>query len=128
MTKRRPISSGMKKFAEEIGAIRGGRPDWYAVAALLAETFAPHLLDGAPVSHPPGRPPKENWFWLAHDVELIVRQRGCTVKEACRRLAKGETPHRVRFTDGRGDRRPGRIQSGRWKGTKPLTLEQRYYE
>jgi hypothetical protein len=118
----------MLQFAKEIGAIHGGRPDWYAVAELLAETFAPQLLKDGPSSRPAHRPQKENWFWLVHDVELIVRQRGCTVKEACRRLAKGEKPHLVRITVGPGDRRQAQIQSGKWKGTKPRTLEQRYYE
>jgi hypothetical protein len=115
-------------------AFHNGRPDWYAVAEFLApyafEHFPELLLDDTPASNSrPGRPAVE-WYWLAHDVELIRRQRpGCTVKAAIGRLAKGEAPHRVLVTNaGTGERRPARVQSGPWKGQKPRTLEQRYYE
>jgi hypothetical protein len=130
---RRQIRASMLRFAKDIDAMRHGRPDWYAVAEFLvpfaAEQFPQLLRDDLPASRPAHRPPKENWYWLVHDVDLIRRQRRkCTVKEACRLLAKGEAPHRVLVTSADGRRRPGRIQSGRWAGMQAQTLEQRYYE
>jgi hypothetical protein len=122
----------MRQFAKNIDAIRNGRPDWYAVAEFLvpfaAEQFPELLRDDVPANGPAGRPPKENWYWLVHDVDLIRQQRHCTVKKACQQLAKGVAPHVGRITLGSGDRRSVRIQSGKWEGTKPKTLEQRYYE
>src|SRR5262249_47335813 len=47
---RRRIRYGMVQFATEIGAIRGRRADWYAVAEHLAEKYAPHLLGDLPAS------------------------------------------------------------------------------
>jgi hypothetical protein len=115
----------MMQFATKIGAIRGGRADWYAVAEHLAETYARHLLGDLPVSRPAHRPTKENWFWLVHDVRLVRQQRNCTVKQACRLLAKGEAfPNVVTLPTGES----ARIQAGKWMGMKPRTLEQRYYE
>lgn len=123
----------MLQFAKEIGAVRNGRPDWYAVAEYLVPFAAgkfPQLLgDDSPASRPAHRPPKENWFWLVHDVNLIIRQKeGCTVIEACRLLAKGERPHRVFAYNQAGESREVYIQSGKWRGMKPRTLEQRYYD
>jgi hypothetical protein len=121
----------MQKFAKTIDAVRNGRPDWYAVAEFLvpfaAEQFPELLSDDVPANDGPGRPPKE-WYWLAHDVDLIRRQRHCTIKRACLQLAKGERPYLTRVTLGSGERQSVRIQSGKWKGEKPRTLEQRYFE
>jgi hypothetical protein len=123
----------MVEFAKCIDAVRNGRPDWYAVAEFLApfafEHFPELLLDDMPAANGrPGRPAIE-WYWLVHDVDLLIRQRKCrTVKVACRLLAKGEEPYRVRVTTGEGKRRAARMQSGPWKGKKPRSLEQRYYE
>jgi hypothetical protein len=122
----------MLQFAKDIGAMRNGRPDWYAVAERLAPFAAgefPQLLqDDFPVSRPAHRPRKEDWYWLFRDVDLVRRQRNCTVKKACELLAKGEKPYRARYTVSAGERHWIRIQSGAWQGTKAKTLEQRYYE
>jgi hypothetical protein len=125
----------MLEFAKRLDAVRNGRPDWYAVAEFLTQPFAfeqfPELLlDDMPAkTRPEGRPAIE-WYWLVHDVELLRRQRpGRTVKGAIKLLTDGEAPHRVLVTDaGTGERRPARIQSGPWKGQKPRSLEQRYFE
>jgi hypothetical protein len=124
----------MVEFAKRIDAFRNGRPDWYAVAEFLApfafEHFPELLRDDMPAKNRPEGRPAIEWYWLVHDVELIRQQRpGYTVKAAIKLLANGEAPHRVLMTDaGTGERRPGRIQSGLWKGQKPRSLEQRYYE
>jgi hypothetical protein len=130
---RRRVRSSMLKFAKTVDAIRNGRPDWYAVAEFLApfaaEQFPELLSDDVPARGRPGRPHKENWYWLVHDVDLVRRQQHCTIKKACLQLAKGEAPHLSRITLGSGERRSVWIlQSGKWKGEKPRTLEQRYYE
>jgi hypothetical protein len=41
---KRRIRFAMIDFAKRIGAMRGGRPDWYRVAERLAEISKPELL------------------------------------------------------------------------------------
>jgi hypothetical protein len=121
---RRRIRESMVQFAKEIGAIHGKRADWYAVAEHLAETYAPHLLGDLPASLPAHRP-RGNWFWLVRDVGLVRQQENCTVKKACWLLAKGKAfPNVVTLQTGVS----ARMQAGKWRGMKPRTLEQRYYE
>jgi hypothetical protein len=122
---RRRIRDSMVQFAKEIGAIRGGRADWYAVADHLAERYAPHLLGDLSASLPAHRP-RGNWFWLVRDVGLIRQQQNCTIKEACRLLAKGKAFPNVVTILPTGE--SVRLQAGKWRGMKPRTLEQRYYE
>lgn len=136
----------MIEFAEQLGAMRGGRLDWYAVAERLAEIAKPDLLKDPPVSKPVGRPKREtNLSWLYTDVRMMMRRRGrgCTIKKACELLAKGEMPHRIPVTvppggmniilpDGiKAALAPGtkftmRGVMGNWKGKIAKTLVQDY--
>jgi hypothetical protein len=121
---RRRIRDGMVQFATDMGAIRGGRADWYAVAEHLAETYAPQLLGDLPASRPAHRP-RQDWFWLVRDVGLVRQQQNCTVKQACHLLVKGKTfPNVVTLPTGESVR----MQAGKWMRMKARTLEQRYYE
>jgi hypothetical protein len=114
----------MVRFATEIGAIHSGRADWYAVAERLAETYAPNLLGDLPAGLPAHRP-RQDWFWLIHDVHLVRQQQTCTIKKGCWLLAKGKAfPNVVTLPTGES----ARIQARKWVGMKPRTLEQRYYE
>jgi hypothetical protein len=132
----------MLEFAKQIGAIRGGRPDWYVLAEHLAAIAKPDLLKDPPVSKPVGRPKREtNLSWLYMDVRMMMRRRGrgCTIKRACELLAKGERPHRIPVTvppggmnvilpDGtKATLTPGtkfmmRGVMGNWKGKKVKTM------
>jgi hypothetical protein len=121
---RRRIRDGMVQFATDMGAIRGGRADWYAVAEHLAETYAPQLLGDLPASRPAHRP-RRDWFWLVRDVGLVRQRENCTIQKACWLLAKGKAfPNVVTLPKGESIR----VQAGKWVGMKPGTLEQRYYE
>lgn len=121
--------------------MRGGRPDWYAVAEHVTEIAMPDLLKDPPVSRPVGRPKRTtNYGSLYTDVSLVMRQRpGCTIKRACQLLAKGELPHRIIVTvppggmnvtlpDGiKATLEPGtkvtmRGAMGNWKGKKVKTM------
>jgi hypothetical protein len=114
----------MVRFAKAIGAMRNERPDWYAVAEYLAESYAPHLLGDLPASRPAHRP-RQDWYWLARDVGLVMQQENCTIKEACRLLAEGKAfPNVVNLPNGGS----ARLQAGKWRGKNPDTLEQRYFE
>ena len=71
---RRRIRPGMLEFAEQIGAMRGDRPDWYAVAEHVAEIAMPDLLKDPPVSRPVGRPKRTtNYSSLYTDVSYSPR-------------------------------------------------------
>ena len=106
---------GMREFAKQIGAMRSGQPDWYAVAEHLAEIARPDLLKDPPVSRPVGRPKKRR-FWLYADVTLVMQQKGCSVIEACRLLAKGELPRRITVV--RADRTKA-VMRGAFANWKP---------
>jgi hypothetical protein len=114
------IRQGMLDLAKQIGAMRKGKPDWYMVAEYFAAIAHPELLESPPISRPVGRP-KKNRIWLVYDVNLL-RLTGCTIKEACRRLADGECPNRVSWPMLDGTTRTGRMQMGLWTGKKVNTL------
>ena len=98
---RKRIKSGMTKFARELGAMRGKRPDWYLVAEHLAGIARPDLLD-SPSNKGPGAPGID-WTMLFFDVDLVMRQKRCTITEACKELCRGYLPYcsTVTFLDGR---------------------------
>ena len=122
---RKRIKSSMLKFARELGAMRGKRPDWYLVAEHLAEIARPDLLDSP--STGPGRK-GNNWFFLVTDVNLVQRQKDCSVEDACGWLVEGYLPHHVTATLPDGTQVKGRAASEKWKGREPENMRQRYYQ
>jgi hypothetical protein len=105
--------------------MRGGRPDWYRVAEHLAAISQPELLaeDGA-TTRGPGRPKNEDDF-MAMEVHRVMWSFGVGVREACRRIARGDKVP-IRKVHGAPTGRWVTLGSP-WKGKHPRTLEQRYF-
>ena len=118
----------MRELAKQLGAMRGGQPDWYAVAEHLAETARPDLLKDPPLSRRVGRP-KENWDGLYDDVRLVMQQKRYRgVLKACKDLSKGYLPRQINWRAPDGTVLKLRAAYGEWKGIKPRTLQQRYQD
>ena len=116
------IRQAMVDFAKHIGAMRGGRPDWYRVAEALAAIAKPELMKGEAKDTHLGRPKNDDDF-LAVEVQRVMWTFDVGVREACRRIARG---YKVPLPTLPG--KPPRWTVGSpWKGTKPGTLEQRYF-
>jgi len=118
------IKMALVDFAKRVKAMRNGRPDWYLVAEHLAAISHPELLaeDGA-TTHGPGRPKNDDDF-LAMEVHRLVWSFDVGVREACRRISRGDKVP-IRKVHGAPT---GRWTHGSpWKGTNPGTLEQRYF-
>src|SRR5215213_7016317 len=113
------IRPAMLRFAKEIGAWKGNRPDWYLVAEQLAEIAVPELLSEEPSGRGPGRPPapergihdRDDFF--AAEVHRVQWSFGCGVKEACCIIAKGSKKVPLPTRSGQPKRS---ITSGPWKG------------
>jgi hypothetical protein len=127
--KKKSIKLRMVEFAREIGALRSdGNPDWYMVAEDLAATYRPELISGPRSGKPVGKPPRD-WFGLCLDIDAVRRRwPGCSVDEACQKLADGEHPHRVPVTALDGSQVTMRVVLGRWKGQDWAGLKSRYYQ
>jgi hypothetical protein len=118
------IKLAMVNFANRIGAMRNGRPDWYAVAVALAEISKPELLaeDGAMTTRGPGRPKNENDF-LAMEVHRVMWAFDVGAEEACRRIERGDKVPLATRPD-----KPPRFTFGSpWKGIRCTTLASRYW-
>ncbi len=112
------IKPGLLAFAQGLGAVKGGRPDWYRVAEHLASEFLPELLVGEPDTRGEGRP-RSDLDWLAMEVVRVMGVFNCGQKVACRKIARGDKVPLVG--------KPNRFTKGsRWKGENPGTLEQRF--
>jgi hypothetical protein len=122
------IRAAMMELAREIGAMRGGRPDWYLVAEHLAEIARPDLLESPPKSNRPTGRPKADGFAIVLDVSAVRREKGCGVVEACKLLAQGELPHRVTAHRLDGTAVKLRVASRQWKNQDPDTLRVSYYK
>ena len=125
---RKRIRAAMVELAREIGAMRGGRPDWYLVAEHLAETARPVLLESPPESNRPTGRPKADGYAIVFDVTAVRNEKGCGVREACNLLAQGELPHRVTMRRLDGTAVKLRAASRQWKNQDPHTLRVSYYK
>jgi hypothetical protein len=120
------IATGMIEFAKQNGAMRGGRPDWYVVAEILAVLARPDLLNDYSASRSVGRE-KGPWPFLFVDVQEVRRQKHCSILKACEHLSAGYHPHSYSKVIN-GKQMTFRMASGAWKGKKPTTLRQRYLQ
>jgi hypothetical protein len=124
---KRRIRASLLKFAERIGATRGGRPDWYRVAETLAEMFVPELVaEDKTMTRGPGRPKNDDDF-LAMEVHRVMLVFDIGVEEACRRISRGDKVPGVRLWSPGKPAQDASTVGSPWKGTKPGTLEQRYW-
>jgi hypothetical protein len=118
------IKMALVDFAKRLGAMRNGRPDWYLVAEHLAAISNPELLaeDGA-TTRGPGRPKNGDDF-LAMEVHRLMWSFNIGVREACRRISRGD---KVPIRKVHGTSTDRWTRGSPWKGTNPGTLEQRYF-
>jgi hypothetical protein len=129
----------MVDFAKRIGAVRGGRPDWYRVAVALAKISKPELLAGGRVTtRGPGRPKSDNDF-LAMEVHRVMLACDVGVLEACRRISRGDRvplatpPWQVSAPTDGGEPSIARLKGkwktkgSAWKGIPATTLTTRYW-
>jgi hypothetical protein len=83
------IRPAMLRYAEILGAMKNGRPDWYHVAEELARIAVPELLqEDSPAGDGPGRP-RANFDWLAMEVHRVMAAYDCGVRTACKKIALG---------------------------------------
>jgi hypothetical protein len=83
-----------------------------------------------------GRPPRA-WRWLVHDVDIVRRDRRCSVLDACGYLADGYMPETLLVVVPESSKaaaaaagiKTGRypVVMGRWRGMEVQTLERKYY-
>jgi hypothetical protein len=132
---KRRIRAALLQFAENIRAIRRGRPDWYVVAEKLAEIGRPELLGDNIMTRGPGRPAKTDNAFLAVEVHRVMWTHGVDVAEACRRISRGsdkagdKLPVRVwSLSEGAPTSIPGYTHGSPWRGIKWQTLERRYWK
>lgn len=118
------VKPEMLAFAKRVGAWRGGRPDWYTVAERLAEISKPELLtESVMATRGPGRPKNDDEDFLATEVHRVMWAFNIGVREACRRIDRGD---KVPLPTRPG--KPARWTAGSpWKGTNHGTLESRYW-
>jgi hypothetical protein len=88
------------------------------------------------MANKPGRPARA-WRWLVHDVDIVRRDLGCSVLDACGYLADGYMPEKLQVvipesakaaaaTAGLKEGRHA-VVMGNWRGMNVLTLERMYY-
>jgi hypothetical protein len=128
MAKKR-IRPGMVAFADKIGAMKGGRPDWYLVAERLAEITLPELLVEQPSGRGPGRPLRGD-FLLAWEIHRTMAEYRCSARKACQRITQGkneksETWNRLPLPTREG-LKPRYTVGSEWREANPSTLYQRY--
>jgi hypothetical protein len=120
---KRKLRASLVRYAKEIGAWRNGKPDLYALIEHLAQIAKPKLF----AVRSAGRP-KGDHQSLRVDVNEVRRQKRCSIFEACEHLSDGYHPHQTVLIMADGRQVPVRAALGKWKGKKPQTLEQRFYQ
>jgi hypothetical protein len=129
---KRRIRLALLDFAMRNGLVRGEHPDWYRVAELFAEMAMPELLENSAMTRGPGRPKNEDDF-LAVEIHRVMSVFDTGVKEACRRIARGDkVPLRTGVVQKSGKRKPAMTAGSPWQSTevqpiKAGTLERRYW-
>src|SRR3954447_9866687 len=111
--------NGLRKYAEEIGAVKNGRVKWRALAESLAEKYEPELLEGE-IGPRVGAPKKVGFdrdeVFLANEIDYIkTKNRLTSDLEACTQISKNKYLARY-YTTSAPERGPdGRVAVKRVK-------------
>jgi hypothetical protein len=111
------------KLADDLGAVKGKRIDWYLVAEHQWRIAHPGLVENPVV------PAKQrDAFYLVQDVGEVRRQKRCGVLNACGWLASGYLPWTQLVTRADGSKVRVRFASEDWTKRPGAHWKRRYYE